>query len=451
MFNLTQTQIVVVLAVTLLVVYTFLNKNREAFCNSPNQPIKRIRDFECDRDSDVEEFVGWNSENVGKFQVSMVKADQLILEENFKKMVAQDRGKINLNYTGDFRKQPVIQEQLRTYVNHILSRINRKTDRRFHILDIQTMYKEATFDTRDKSIINRYTTELFIQEKDKRKVSANAMNVRIVFLTKDYTLQLVELHFITDHFYKRPLVDGYNAFRKSSISSANSSASASNTNQFGSEYFRIKNPFRLQQPFFTSEDKILPPDNVMESTLEHHHRDLVTPKYRCFEGSNESGKTKEECDVSSGYWDRPVTRDEECPFFMKNKNYPNRLGGVDPNGNRCETPIGTKRIGYRYVSADPVHQPWCYNCRIGADGQPGSVGPCCNEQLNKELYPNLVSPDYAYPGDTLERGQFWKELSERGLNWHKHPTHIRDVTNPAQKNPIFNAIIGPGPGKIDLP
>ena len=179
---------------------------------------------------------------------------------------------------------------------------------------------------------------------------------------------------------------------------------------------------------------------------------MKTPKYRCFEGTgDETGTTKEECDLSDGYWDKPVTRDEECPFFMKNKNYPNRLGGVDPNGNRCEMPIGTKRIGYRYVSADPVHKPWCFNCRIGQDGNPGSIGPCCDEQLNKDLYPNLVSPDYAYPGDALERGQFWKELSERGLNWQRHPTNIRDVTNSTQKAPVFNAIIGPGPGKIDLP
>lgn len=443
---------VLVLAVTAIVVFYFFGCSscgtQESFEVPPMAPVSRLVDFGYDRHgftrySDVEGFVPWNSQNVGKFQVSMVKADQLGLEQTFQRMVETDRGKIDVNTSGEFRKQPVIREQGRAFVNHILARINRETDRRFHILDIMTMHKEATFDVMDKKIINKYTTELFIQEKDKRKVSAHAMSIRMQFLVKDYTVQLLELRFITDSFYKRPLVDGYNPSTKSSIDSKDT---------FGTEYFRIKNPFHLHQPFFTSEDKVLPPDNKHESILTNHHRDLVTPKYRCFEGSgDETGKTKEECDLRDGYWDKPVTRDEECPFFMANKNYPNRLGGVDPNGNRCEMPIGTKRIGYRYVSADPAHKPWCANCRIGADGMVGSAGPCCDEQLNKDLYPNLVSPDYIFEGCSLERGQFWKELSERGLNWQRHPTSIRDVTNPSQKQPVFASFIGTGGGKIDLP
>ncbi len=394
---------------------------------------------------EIEGFVPWNSQNVGKFQISMIKADQLGLEQSFQKLVNNDKNKINLINIGQFRQQPVIQEQGRAFINHVLKRINTETDRRFNILDIMTLNKESTFDINDKKIINRYTTELFIQEKDARKVSAHAMSIRMVFVVKDNVLQLLELKFITDSFYQRPLVDGYNPNIKSTISS-------SNTSTFGEEYFRILNPFNLHQPFFTSEDKILPPDNKHEEILINHHNDAVSPQYRCFEGvNNKTGKTKDECDLTDGYWDKPVTRDEECPFFMANKNYPNRLGGVDPNGNSCEMPIGTKKIGYRYVSSDPINKPWCANCRIGNDGSPGGAGPCCEEQLNKDLYPNLVSPDYIYPGDALERGQFWKELSERGLNWQLHPTKIRDVTNPLQKQPIFNAIIGPGPGKIDLP
>lgn len=458
MLKFNQPNSVFIIAAVVAIIVTFLSfSKRETFDGCPvpaEQVVDRVVDFGYDRHgftrySDVEGFVPWNSQNVGKFQVSTVKADQLNLEEHFNILVSQDAGKIDTRSAGTFRSQPVIREQARAFINHILARINRQTDRRFHILDVQTTYKEAAIDARDKGIINRYKTELFIQEKDKRKVSAHAFNIRMVFLTKDGELQIEELHFITDYFYKRPLVDGYNPTQKNTISSSNSSDSSN----FGVEYFRIKNPFHLNQPFFTSEDKVLPPDNKQESILAHHQQDLIKPKYRCFEGSGDTqgSANKEECDLRDGYWDKPVTRDEECPFFMANKNYPNRLGGVDPNGNRCEMPIGTKRIGYRFISADPAHKPWCYGCRIGKNGDPGGIGPCCDEQLNKDLYPNLASPDFAFNSDTLERGQFWKELSERGINWQRHPTNIRDVTNPRQKQPVFNAIIGPGGGKIDLP
>lgn len=381
-------------------------------------------------------FVGWNTYNVGNEQISMVKADQLVLENTFKRLIEEDRGKLDLRNAGDFRSQPLNREQGEAYIKYILNRINNRTDRRFNILDVQTLYKDTALDKKSGSLINRFKTELFIQEKDSRKVSAHAMNIRIVFMVKDYEMQIEELHFITDNYYKRPLVDGYNP---AIVSGARSPGG------FGTEYFRIMNPFHLNQPFLTSEDKVLPPSNEQEFALFNHDREAAKPQYRCFEGTDSTGTTPDNCDLSNGYWDKPVVNDEECPYFMKNKNYPNRLGGVDPNGNRCELPIGAKLIGYRYPSADPIHKPWCYNCNIGADGQPGSIGPCCDEQLNKELYPNLVSPDYAYPGDSLERGQFWQELSERGLNWQQHPTSIQDVTNPRQKAPVFNAIIGPGP------
>lgn len=436
MFNINQSNTIFIgVALVILLIMCFRYVSREKFDSvtfnaSSLYPI-----------NDMEEFVPWNSQNVGKYQISAVKADQLSLEGAFQKLINEDSGKIDTSSISEYRNQPVITEQARIYINHILARINRMTDRRFHILDVQATFKETAIDARDRLIVDRYKTELFVQEKDSRKVSAHAMNIRVVFIVKGQTIKITELHFITDYFYNRPLVDGYNPTQKNTISTSNSN--------FGVEYFRILNPFHLTQPFFTSEDKVLPSDNDQETLLVQHDTELAKPNYRCFEGSgDEVGNNKEQCDLRDGYWDKPVTRDEECPFFMANKNFPNRLGGVDPNGNRCEMPVGTKRIGYRYISADPIHKPWCYGCNIGADGQPGSAGPCCDEQLNKDLYPNLVTPDYVFPGDALERGQFWQELSERGINWQRHPTKIRDITNPKQKQPVFNAIIGPGPGKM---
>jgi len=388
-----------------------------------------------------EGFVPWNSEKVGKHSISMARFGQAKLNKAFKSIISDDKGKIPTGNLTRFRNTPHSREQAKLHIDHVLNRINLKTDRKFHILDIQALSKDTAVDPTDGRIVDKYTCELFVQEKDYRNVHASAIDIRVVFLVTKGVMQIETLHFITDYFYQRPLVDGKDASKP--------------------DLFRIKNPFHLVQPFFTSEDKVLPNDGAGQEILRNHHRDLRSPQYRCFDehGAEQLvkdgisgrglGSHKYLCDTSGGYWDTPVKRDDECPFFRANKNYTNRLGGVDINSNRCEVPINTKRIGYRFISNDPVNKPWAYNCHIGADGSPGSWGPCADEQRDKSLYPNLVNPDIAYPGDELERYQHRHELAERGLNWQKHPTKIRDVTNPNQKQPVHNFFVGPGPGKID--
>lgn len=382
------------------------------------------------KDALTEGFVPFNSAEVGNYQVSLVKLDQRSLEGLFDTLVKNDKGKIDTGVLTTFRDQPHGREQATAYINHVLARINRESDRRFHILDIQATHKQSALNAVTRKIVDRWTAELFIQEKDSRKVHAHAMNIRMEFLTEGDKVQIVKLHFITDNFYEKPLIGGENVHDR---------------------FFRIKNPFHIQQPFFTTEDKILPSTNESDEILVSQHNELRNPKYRCFDGLGNSSelKNKQQCDTKSGYWDTPVIKDSECPFYRANKNYPNRLGGVNPNGNRCEMPVGTKTIGYRFISDDPAHKPWCYNCHIGQLGDPGGIGPCCDEQRNVELYPELGgNPDYAFENDVLERGQNWKVLEQRGLNWRAHPTNIRDVTNQSQRQPVFNKIVGPGPGKL---
>lgn len=388
-----------------------------AQCNSKPEPVR-------------ENFVPSNSREVGKGLATVVQMDSLAIQKTFQDIVDQDRGMFDVTKLPPMRHQAHTREQALQFIEDVLTRVNRRGDRRFHVLDVQSIRRESSFDPSDRGIIDRYTVNLFVQEKDERKVHAAAYDISMTFLVKPNQgkMQVTDLHFITDHFYKEPLVGGMNEF---------------------DNFFRIKNPFGLQQPFFTSEDKVLPDDADQIGLLKDHHKDMRAPRYRCFGSIEDNVSNHDKCKATGGYWDKPVQRSEECPFYQGNKNFVNRLGGVHPDGQFCEMPVGTKRIGYRYISPDPAHKPWCYNCRIGADGNPGSAGPCCDEQLNKQLYPNLAGPDYMFPGDALERGQHWQELGERGLHWRQHPTNIRDVTNPRQKQPVFNAIIGPGPGKID--
>jgi hypothetical protein len=437
----------VVLGIVMLVaIMFFVNKfyapTQESFCDQPQSckpnhygpwgphqlNVQEYGDFGFTKDALTEGFVPWNSEDVGNYQVSLVRLDQESQRALFNSLAKEDKGKVDTSFLTPFRDQPHGRDQARAYINHVLARINRASDRKYHILDIQSTNKQAAMDTRSNELVERWTAELFIQEKDSRKVHAHGTNIGMEFFVKGPTVQIAKLYFITDNFYQRPLVGGQNVHKK---------------------HYRIKNPFHLTQPFFTSEDKVLPDTNESDEILVNHHKDLRTPQYRCFQESGESKAGSEaSCDVASGYWDKPVERDEECPFFRANKHYPNRLGGVNPNTKKCEMPIGTKTIGYRFISNDPQHKPWCYGCIEGSQG-PGSWGPCCEEQRNVELYPHLGGiPDIAMPGDSIERGNNWKLLQERGINWRAHPTNIRSITNPSQKAPVFTSFIGPGPGKL---
>ena len=86
------------------------------------------------------------------------------------------------------------------------------------------------------------------------------------------------------------------------------------------------------------------------------------------------------------YWDKPCKKNNDCPFYKKNKNYKNNRGGCIKG--YCEMPLNVKRI--RYKLYDKNTKPFCYNCNNILQGD------CCEDQKNRKLYPNLKSPDYAF-------------------------------------------------------
>lgn len=67
-------------------------------------------------------------------------------------------------------------------------------------------------------------------------------------------------------------------------------------------------------------------------------------------------------DINVREWDNRCVEDEECPFYLKNKNYPNTRGGCI-NGY-CEFPIGLKRISYKkyYEVINENNFPRCEGC-----------------------------------------------------------------------------------------
>ena len=372
----------------------------------------------------VEDFVPSNARVVSKQLTSVVEIDSLAMTASFRALVNEDESTFDTNKFPVFQKTDPDRDTTNGYLNAILRRVNNKIDRHFFLLDLQSVGRESSYDPSDNGLVDKYMVNLFVQDKDNRRVHAAAYNMSVSFIVKPSAnkLQLLELYFITDHFYSGPLVDGDNK---------------------NDRYFRLKNTYFLNQPFYTSNDKVLFSDDKQIELLKHHHHDLRTPKYRCFDVEGKDAGNADVCNNESGYWDTPVTNPEQCPFYRKNKNYVNNYGGIERDGGGyCEIPLGMKRVGYRYTSAAPDDKPLCYNCRVGVLGDPGGIGPCCDEQENKQLYPNLVSPDYAFPSDPLVRGQSWAQLAARGLHWAKHPTNTQDVTDPTQRKPVFGAIIG---------
>lgn len=99
--------------------------------------------------------------------------------------------------------------------------------------------------------------------------------------------------------------------------------------------------------------------------------------------------------------------DFQCPFHRANKNYPNNFGRVFED--KCQLPLNMQLSGLDDYSKDPQFAPLCYNCkedkRLGTI-ETSTLGMCCDDQLNKELYPNLVSPDYAYENDAPLREKY---------------------------------------------
>jgi hypothetical protein len=127
---------------------------------------------------------------------------------------------------------------------------------------------------------------------------------------------------------------------------------------------------------------------------------------RCF---GKLAMTKSECEAvidpagqpfkSIGVWDKECRKDEECPFYKANKNYPNSFGGCI--SGKCQMPYGITQISpLQYRDEENAS---CFGCKYKGV-------KCCNEQKDRNLYPNLKSPDYKFEGDELYREKYYYML-----------------------------------------
>ena len=127
-----------------------------------------------------------------------------------------------------------------------------------------------------------------------------------------------------------------------------------------------------------------------------------------------------------GIFDKPCKKDDECPFFKANKNYPNNRGKCLSNG-QCELPVNMIPIGYHFFVPHPDYEPMCYNCDSKSSWNSSTkLNTCCNNQFHKNIenksdieksvdsednkYSFLNSPDYAFIGDIEERSNHYNQI-----------------------------------------
>ncbi len=182
--------------------------------------------------------------------------------------------------------------------------------------------------------------------------------------------------------------------------------------------YRIKNNLYLMDPFITSgKDMVISDYDRLKfqqylMKKENEQNDKTKGGF-CYNSSNVYASTKAECIDSGGLWDYSPQDDVECPFYGANQNYPNNFGKI--SGDQCQLPKNMQIIGKRNYSYDPQYAPLCYNCKNKTIGQ-GTLGFCCDEQNNKQVYPTLLSPDYAFIGDNKQRQKYREELKQKSLN-----------------------------------
>ena len=125
------------------------------------------------------------------------------------------------------------------------------------------------------------------------------------------------------------------------------------------------------------------------------------PQFRCYQDNTILSKT--ECtgtvdrsgnEKPSHNWDRPCISNNECPFYLKNKNYTNERGGC--NNGYCEFPVGVKRLSYREYDKKftEANFPRCNGCDIN-DGI-----DCCEKQ---EKDKKMNGPNYVFKNDNEDR------------------------------------------------
>jgi hypothetical protein len=126
--------------------------------------------------------------------------------------------------------------------------------------------------------------------------------------------------------------------------------------------------------------------------------DNLSGNYICFEDSTisiqglcESNKNIDGTTKPIYTWDKMCEKDNECDFYLINKNpWAKKKGGC--NNGYCELPLGVKRKSFKKYEINENSFPICYGCK-GKEPK-----DCCKSQINNKDY---ISPNYIFPDEIL--------------------------------------------------
>lgn len=144
------------------------------------------------------------------------------------------------------------------------------------------------------------------------------------------------------------------------------------------------------------------------ATLEQAENEYLNEKsHKCF-GKGSLSKIKCISKNSSGrigIWDAPCKKDDDCPFFQANKNYPNTRGKCLADGT-CELPLNMRGLGFKKYDTKEQYKPLCHNCPSIKDCVGLECSMCCDLQKEQKKV-----PDYAFSNDKEER-KLYKDMLE---------------------------------------
>jgi hypothetical protein len=159
-----------------------------------------------------------------------------------------------------------------------------------------------------------------------------------------------------------------------------------------------------------NEPQIVEPRSKLLKVVEKTLNDFYDAnEYKCYGMLSYLRPNKNECEAEYdpagrpnkeiGVWDKECRKDDECPFYKANKNYPNNFGGCIQG--KCQMPDGITQVSpFKYRNEKNA---LCYRCKEGNL-------TCCDEQKDNKKYPQLKSPDYKFEGDELLRLQYYYML-----------------------------------------
>lgn len=149
-----------------------------------------------------------------------------------------------------------------------------------------------------------------------------------------------------------------------------------------------------------------------EAILEQAENEYLDEKsHTCF-GKASLSKLKCISKSSSGrigIWDAPCKKDDDCPFYQANKNYPNTRGKCLADGT-CELPLNMRGLGFKKYDTKEQYQPLCHNCPPITDCVGLECSMCCDLQKTQK-----INPDYAFSNDKEERSLYKNTLETKSL------------------------------------